>query len=141
MTSKIEARRFSGKPGTWPHYDMAVKAHFRIQDLLEFLNDGTGVPADKRADWKKGQQKVFSHFILTCDDRAATTLLSIDADKDDAGWAAYVALRDKHGDHKEQGLSKQTKKFFKRKQKAKESTADYLNDMRARITGIERACR
>ena len=57
MTSKIEARRFNGKPGTWPHYDMAVKAHFRIQDLLEFLNDGTGVPADKRADWIKGQQK------------------------------------------------------------------------------------
>ena len=79
MTSKIEARRFSGKPGTWAHYEMAVRAHLAVVDLLEFLHDGVGLVDQPKADWVKGQQKIYSHFILTCDDRAATTLLSIDA--------------------------------------------------------------
>ena len=40
MTPKIEARRFSGKQGTWSHYAMAVKAHFSIEDLTKYFNDG-----------------------------------------------------------------------------------------------------
>ena len=69
----------SGKPGTWAHYEMAVKAHLAVVDLLEFLHDGAGLEDVAKANWVKGQQKIYSHFILTCDDRAATTLLSIDA--------------------------------------------------------------
>ena len=45
MTSKIEARRFSGKPGTWSHYAMAVKAHIAIDELTDYFNDGTTVAA------------------------------------------------------------------------------------------------
>ena len=57
MTSKIEARRFSGKPGTWAHYEMAVKAHLAVVDLLEFLHDGTDLEeGGDRANWVKGQQ-------------------------------------------------------------------------------------
>ena len=48
MPSKIEAKLFSGKPGTWAHYEMAVKAHFAIVDLIEHLNDGAGLSGDKR---------------------------------------------------------------------------------------------
>ena len=43
MASKIEARRFSGKPGTWAHYEMAVRAHLAVVDLIEFLHDGDGL--------------------------------------------------------------------------------------------------
>ena len=93
MSSKIEARRFSGKPDTWAHYEMAVKAHLAVVDLIEFLHDGDGLADQAKADWIKGQQKIYSHFILTCDDRAATTLLSIDATKNDCGWKSYCALR------------------------------------------------
>ena len=59
MTSKIEARRFSGKPGTMAHYIMAVEATFAVDDILEFFNDGDGIPDNKKADWKKAQQKIF----------------------------------------------------------------------------------
>ena len=74
MTSKIEARRFSGKPGTWSHYAMAIKAHIAIDDLSDYFNDGTGVADDRKAAWKKAQLKIFQLLILTCDDRAATVL-------------------------------------------------------------------
>ena len=115
MSTKIEAKRFSGKAGTWQHYEMAVHAHFAVQDWTEFFNDGAGVADAKRADWRKAQQKIYSHFILTCDDRAATTLLSVKKDQEAVGWAAYQALQDKYGDAKDQGLSKLYKKFFNRK--------------------------
>ena len=139
MTSKIEARRFSGKPGTWAHYEMAVKAHLAVVDLLEFLHDGDDLEeGGDRANWVKGQQKIYSHFILTCDDRAATTLLSIDATQPDCGWQSYCALRDKYGDAKDRQLSKLIKKFYKRKQQPDEPTSEYLNDMRALQAQIER---
>ena len=41
MTTKIEARRFRGKPGTWNHYAMAVKAHFAVAKIAKFFNDGS----------------------------------------------------------------------------------------------------
>ena len=138
MTSKIEARRFSGKPGTWAHYEMAVRAHLAVVDLLEFLHDGAGLEDVAKANWVKGQQKIYSHFILTCDDRAATTLLSIDATQPDCGWQSYCALRDKYGDAKDRQLSKLIKKFYKRKQQPDEPTSEYLNDMRALQAQIER---
>ena len=96
MTSKVEARRFSGKPGTWAHYAMSVNAHLAVEDLDEYLNDGTSFSGDKLALWRKAQQKIFAYLILTCDDRAATTLQSVDATKDDRGLAAFKALQDKH---------------------------------------------
>ena len=138
MSTKIEAKRFSGKAGTWQHYEMAVHAHFAVQDWTEFFNDGTDIADAKRADWRKAQQKIYSHFILTCDDRAATTLLSVKKDQEAVGWAAYQALQDKYGDAKDQGLSKLCKKFFNRKQGDEESTQDYLNIMKSKVTEIER---
>ena len=57
MTSKIEARRFSGKPGTMAHYIMAVEATFAVDGILEYFNDGDGIPDNKKADWKKAQWK------------------------------------------------------------------------------------
>ena len=59
MTSKIEARHFSGKPGTWSHYAMAVKAHIAIEDLTDNFNDGASVADNKKAQWKKAQLKIF----------------------------------------------------------------------------------
>mgnify|MGYP000685133797 CR=1 FL=1 len=138
MTSKIEARRFSGKPGTWSHCAMAVKAHIAIDDLSDYFNDGTTVADNAKASWKKAQLKIFQLFILTCDDRAATVLESVDDSQDGAGWAAYVALRDKFSNAKRAQLSKQIKKFFKRKQAAGESAADYLSDMKAKLAAIDK---
>ena len=63
MASKIEARRFSGKPGTWAHYEMAVKAHLAVVDLIDFLHNGDGLVGDPKAEWVKGQQKIYSHLI------------------------------------------------------------------------------
>ena len=137
MSSKIEARRFSGKPDTWAHYEMAVRAHLAVVDLVEFLHNGDGLVDQAKADWIKGQQKIYSHFILTCDDRAATTLLSIDPTKSDCGWLSYCALRDKYGNVKDQQISRLIKKFYKRKQLPDESVADYCNDMKAAVTKIE----
>ena len=65
-------------------------------------------------------------------------LESVDDSQDGAGWAAYVALRDKFGDAKRAQLSKQIKKFFKRKQAAGESAADYLSDMKAKLAAIDK---
>ena len=129
MSTKIEARRFSGKPGTGVHYSMAVKAHFAELEIGEHLNDGSTVAADKRDEWRKAQKRIYSHFVMTCDDRAATVLESVDDEQDGAGWAAYLALRDKFGDARRAQLSKQIKKFFKRKQAAGESASDYLSGM------------
>ena len=64
MSSKIEAKRFSGKPGTWAHYEMAVRAHFAIVDLIEHLNDGAGLSGDKREEWRKAQLKIYSFFLF-----------------------------------------------------------------------------
>ena len=50
MSSKIEARRFSGKPDTWAHYEMAVRAHLAVVDLIEFLHNGDGLIGDPKAD-------------------------------------------------------------------------------------------
>ena len=89
MPSKTEAKRFSGKPGTWAHCEMAVRAHFAIVGLIEHLTDGAGIEGGKRAEWRKAQLKNCSHFILTCDDRAAATLLSIDTSKEAVGWITF----------------------------------------------------
>ena len=48
MTSKIEARRFSGKPGTMAHYIMAVEATFAVEDILDYFNDGSAIGNDKK---------------------------------------------------------------------------------------------
>ena len=88
--------------------------------------------------WRKAQQKIFSHFVLTCDDRAATVLQSIDAEAKGAGWTAYQALANKFGDARRAQLSRTIKKFLKRKQKPAETVVDYLVDMRARLTDIEK---
>ena len=53
MTSKVEARRFSGKPGTWAHYAMSVHAHLAVEDLDEFLNDDEEFLGDNRAPFRR----------------------------------------------------------------------------------------
>jgi hypothetical protein len=42
MSAKIEARRFSGKPGTWPAYEMACNSIFAIAKIKKYL-----IPQDK----------------------------------------------------------------------------------------------
>ena len=95
----------------------------------------------RATSWRSGRRlnrKFFAYLILTCDDRAATTLQSVDATKDDRGLAAFKALQDKYGDSKRAQLSKLIKKFFKRKQLQHESAADYLNDVKALLSEIEK---
>jgi hypothetical protein len=117
---------------------MAVRAHFAIVDLIVHLTDGAGLSGDKREEWKKAQLKIYSHFILTCDDRAATTLLSVDASKEAVGWITFQTLRNWYGDVKDQQLSKLVKRFHLRKQLPDEAAADYLTDMRAKVAEIEK---
>ena len=38
-------------------YIMAVEAAFPVDDILEYFNDGSAIPCNKKADWKKAQQK------------------------------------------------------------------------------------
>ena len=137
MSAKVEAKRFSGKPEQWDVWTMAIKAHFLKEDLLEFFNDGSSYSGEKKKEWKKAQRGIYAFIIMTCDDRAATTLLSVPVDQDAVGWEAYSALRDKYGGEKDQQLSKATKKFLKRKQRDDESRSAFLSDMRAKITKIE----
>ena len=40
MSTKVEAKRFSGKPGQWPHYELSLRAHFAINDLAKHFNGG-----------------------------------------------------------------------------------------------------
>ena len=97
MSTKIEAKRFSGKPEQWDIWTMAIKAHFLKEDVLDYFNDGSAFSGDKKKEWKQAQRAIYSFIIMTCDDRAATTLLSVPVDQDGVGWAAYTALRDKYG--------------------------------------------
>ena len=110
---------------------MAVKAHFAVAKLSKFFNDGAGIAANQKDAWREAQLAIYNHFVLTCDDRAATTLQSVDATKDDRGLAAFKALQDKYGDAKRAQLSKLIKRFFKRKQNQNASAADYFNDVNA----------
>ena len=106
--------------------------------MIEHLNDGAGLSGDKREEWKKARLKIYSHFILTCDDRAATTLLSVDASQSAVGWITFQTLRNWYGDVKDQQLSKLVKRFHLRKQLPDEAAADYLTDMRAKVAEIEK---
>ena len=138
MTTKIEARRFRGKPGTWNHYAMAVKAHFAVAKISKFFNDGSSIAAAQREAWKEAQLEIYNHFVLTCDDRAATTLEAIDTTQDAVGWNTFLLLQSKYGDAKRAQLSKLVRKFLKRKQGDDEPVQDYLTDMRAKLSQIEK---
>ena len=85
---------------------MVTRAYFTVNDLIELLNDGTAVAGDKKDDWKKAQQKTHAHLAMTCDDRADLNPQSVDPTTDDAGWKAHSALKNKHGDAKNQRLCK-----------------------------------
>ena len=39
MSTKVEAKRFSGKPGQWPHYDLSVRAHLAINDWAKHFHE------------------------------------------------------------------------------------------------------
>ena len=78
MSTKVEAKRFSGKPGQWPHYDLSVRAHCAINDWAKHFHEKVpDADAADRADYIKAQQKIYAYILLTCDDRAATTLLPV----------------------------------------------------------------
>ena len=71
---------------------MAIKAHFLKEDILDFFNDGSTYSGDKKKEWKKAQRSIYAFIIMTCDDRAATTLLSVPVEQDAVGWEAYSCL-------------------------------------------------
>ena len=57
---------------------MALKAHFLKEGILEFFNDGSSFSGDRKKEWKKAQRSIYAFIIMTCDDRAATTLFFFD---------------------------------------------------------------
>ena len=59
-STKVEAKRFSGKPGTYSAWQAHVEAYFDTQDWSDYLNDGTGIAANKKDDWKKAQRQIYS---------------------------------------------------------------------------------
>ena len=137
MSTKVEAKRFSGKPGQWPHYELSLRAHFAINDLAKHFNGDLPDAAEARAEYVKAQQKIYAYILLTCDDRAATTLLAVPIADDKSGWLAYTALKDKYGGARDQQLSGLIKELVNYRQKPDQSSSDYLNEMRAKLTRIE----
>ena len=111
MSTKVEAKRFAGKPGTWPHYELSLRAHFAVVDLLEHFTNVVPVEAVKKSEFVKAQQKIYAYVLLTCDDRAATTLLSCASTGDTVGYDAYKHLKDKYGGDRDQHLSGLVKAF------------------------------
>ena len=61
-STKVEAKRFSGKPGTYSAWQAHVEAYFDTQDWSDYLNDGTGIAANKKDDWKKAQRQMYSYL-------------------------------------------------------------------------------
>ena len=105
MTTKVEAKRFGGKPSQWRHYELSLRAHFAVNDLIDHFHDTVPIEADKKDEFVKAQKKIYAYILLTCDDRAATTLLSVPATGDTVGWVAYKILKDKYGGGRDQQLS------------------------------------
>jgi len=137
MSTKVEAKRFSGKAGTWPHYELSLRAHFAVVDLLEHFSDVVPGQADKKSEFVKAQQKTYAYILLTCDDRASTTLLSCPSSGDTVGFDAFTALKDKYGGARDQQLSGIVKDFLQYKQGMEQTNSDYLNEMRAKLSRIE----
>ena len=108
-STKVEAKRFSGKAEQWPHWDQSLQAYLAVNDLIEWFCDGATVHRDKKDDWIKGQRKIYAYILLVCDGRAADTLLGIDATQNDVGNQAYKRLKDKYGSEKAQQLSQLAK--------------------------------
>ena len=65
-STKVEAKRFSGKAEQWPHWDQSLQAYLAVNDLIEYFSDGTGVHRDKKDDWKKAQKKIYAYILLVC---------------------------------------------------------------------------
>ena len=137
MSTKVEAKRFSGKAGSWPHYELSLRAHFAVVDLIEHFHDVVPVEAAKKSEFCKAQQKIYAYILLTCDDRAATTLLSCPSSGDTVGFGAFKTLKDKYGGARDQQLSGLIKEFLQYKQKDEQTNGDYLNEMRAKLSRIE----
>lgn len=137
MSTKVEAKRFTGKAGTWPHYELSLRAHFAVVDLIEHFHGTVPNDADKKSDFCKAQQKIYAYILLTCDDRAATTLLSCASSGDTVGFDAYTTLKNKYGGARDQQLSGLIKEFLTYKQGDDQSNSDYLNDMRAKLSRVE----
>jgi hypothetical protein len=87
MSTKIEARRFSGKQGTWPAYEMACNAVFAAAKIKKYLCKKEDRPSGEGEleKWKDAQQDIYGHFTLTCDGPANTTVLSVDPDFENVG--------------------------------------------------------
>ena len=141
MSTKVEAKRFSGKAGTWPHYELSLRAHFAVVDLLEHFSDVVPGQADKKSEFVKAQQKIYAYILLTCDDRAATTLLSCASSGDTVGFDAFTALKNKYGGAQDHHLSNLVKEFLQYKQGLEQTNSDYLNEMRAKLSRIEQVAK
>ena len=141
MSTQVAAKRFSGKAGTWPHYELSLKAHFAVVDLLEHFTDVVPTQADKKNEFVKAQQKIYAYILLTCDDRAATTLLSCSSSGDTVGFDAFTALKNKYGGAQDHHLSGLVKEFLQYKQGQEQTNSDYLNEMRAKLTRIEQVAK
>ena len=49
-STKVEAKRFSGKAEQWPHWDQSLQAYLAVNDLIEYFSDGTGESLVKKID-------------------------------------------------------------------------------------------
>ena len=133
-STKVEAKRFNGKPGTYAAWQAHVEAYFDTQDWSEHLNDGSGVPANKKDEWRKAQRQMYSYLVLVCDGRASAAIRHFKNDEA-KGWKAFKELEDKYGGAKARQLSASIKDFFNYKQ-GDVGTADYLIDMKTKHAHI-----
>ena len=61
MTStKVEAKRFSGKAEQWPHWDQSLQTYLAVNDLIEHFSDGRNVHRDQKDDCVKAQRKIYA---------------------------------------------------------------------------------
>ena len=52
-STKVEAKRLSGKAEQWPHWDQSPQVYLAVNDLIEHFSDGRNVHRDKKDDWVK----------------------------------------------------------------------------------------
>ena len=133
-STKVEAKRFNGKPGTYAAWQAHVEAYFDTQDWSDYLNDGTGVAANKKDDWKKAQRQMYSYLVLVTDGRPAAAIRHFKND-DNKGWKAFKELEDKYGGGNARQLSASIKEFFSYKQ-GDLGTSDFLIDMKTKYAHI-----
>ena len=64
MPTKVEAKRFSGKANTFwrqpRHYELSLRAHFAVNDLIDHFHDNIPADAAKKEEYVKAQKKIYA---------------------------------------------------------------------------------